>query len=441
MTLQAVWHHRRRQRGAILIVAMLVALALTTMILALARSMRVELAASANYASARQAAMVDAAAERFVLAVLADATAGTMPDLAETEFYAVPVGAGYFWIIRPDLGDSSQPAFGLVDEASKLNLNTSDVDTLMRLPNMTTDVAAAIVDWVDGDSNLSPGGAENEAYLALREPYQAKNAPLETLEELLLVRGVTRELLYGRGPASNTSTLGSAFTDWTVEHGIHALVTVYSSEPNTASDGQQRVNINDGNRQPLRDLLTQSLGAPRAAELLARAGPAPFRDIFDLFVRTGMTQDEFGQLADRMRTSNARNLRGRVNVNTAPREVLLTLPGLESGDVDKLLAARSSTDQTVAWVAGTLQDRAVGLGNRITARSYQYSAEIVAVSGDGRAFVRSRIVVDTTSGTPVVVYRRNLTDRGFPLDQGILESLRRNESLTGQNGGRREVGL
>jgi general secretion pathway protein K len=35
--------------------------------------------------------------------------------------------------------------------------------------------------------------------MSLPNPYEAKNADFETLEELLLVKGMTREILYGKG--------------------------------------------------------------------------------------------------------------------------------------------------------------------------------------------------------------------------------------------------
>ncbi|HEX8949124.1 MAG TPA: helix-hairpin-helix domain-containing protein, partial [Dissulfurispiraceae bacterium] len=40
-------------------------------------------------------------------------------------------------------------------------------------------------------------GAESDYYMSLPNPYKAKNADFDTLEELLLVKGVTPELLYG----------------------------------------------------------------------------------------------------------------------------------------------------------------------------------------------------------------------------------------------------
>jgi hypothetical protein len=92
-------------------------------------------------------------------------------------------------------------------------------------------------------------------------------------------------------------------------------------------------------------------------------------------------------------------------------------------------------------VLDTLGVKARGLGKVITGKTSQYSADIIAVTGNGRAFKRVRIVVDASGDTPQIVYRRELTDRGWPMDPQILASLRAGEGLettgsTTGNGGR-----
>ena len=75
-----------------------------------------------------------------------------------------------------------------------------------------------------------------------------------------------------------------------------------------------------------------------------------------------------------------------------------------------------------------LESKAIGLGSFITGRGAVYSADIVAVSGNGRAFRRVRIVVDTAGESgPRIVYRRDLTDLGWPMDPQILQGLRNGE--------------
>lgn len=58
-------------------------------------------------------------------------------------------------------------------------------------------IISAVADWQDGDSLLHLEGAEQEYYDTLNPPYACKNAPIENLEELMLVRGITPEIFYG----------------------------------------------------------------------------------------------------------------------------------------------------------------------------------------------------------------------------------------------------
>lgn len=53
------------------------------------------------------------------------------------------------------------------------------------------DLCDALVDWLDGDDEISgTGGAESEYYQSLEQPYAAKNRPMDTPEELLLIKGL-----------------------------------------------------------------------------------------------------------------------------------------------------------------------------------------------------------------------------------------------------------
>ena len=57
--------------------------------------------------------------------------------------------------------------------------------------------ANSILDWIDEDDLQRPGGAEKDYYLSLPSPYLPKNAQIQDMRELLLVKGVNRHLLYG----------------------------------------------------------------------------------------------------------------------------------------------------------------------------------------------------------------------------------------------------
>ena len=442
---------------------MVVTFALAATVLVLCRSMRAESLASANQAAAVQVCSIERGAEQYVLSILADQGEAAR-RLDENYFAAVQVGDGYFWILRPDYNDAQLPAFGLVEESGKLNINYSSFDKVDRLPIISYAASSSLMDWIDDDNNVERDGAETSYYVGLRdpaEPYYCKNARLETVEEVLLVRGWTRAMVYGDGTAPplgiRSGTLGAGNgigVDPAFSHGLYDLMTIYSVETNAAADGQTRINVNvsrsqrAGMREQLRTRLRARLDQARADQIVSLVGDNRLQDAFDLYFRCKLTAGEFDKVADDIGTTGEATLRGRVNINAAPRDVLLTLDNLESADVDKLIAARPSVQNIqpgqLSWVADALGQKAVGLGQQITTRTFQWSADILAVTGNGRAFKRCRIVVDTRNGTPQIVYRRDLTDRGWPMDRQILASLRSGQfasrslavgGMTGSRGG------
>src|SRR5687767_2951318 len=175
---RAMRKSRLRRRGTILIVALIVTLSLSASVLVLCRNMRVEAMAAANRSAAMQVQAIERGAEQYVLAILQDQGEAAL-DLSEDQFAAVPIGEGYFWVLRPDYDDDQMPIFGLVDESAKLNINTCTVEQLMNLPGMLEQTAGSIVDWHDDDNNPGPLGVESEYYATLPDPYQSKNARYE----------------------------------------------------------------------------------------------------------------------------------------------------------------------------------------------------------------------------------------------------------------------
>src|SRR5689334_21228410 len=90
----------RRRRGTIFVTAVWVTLILGAAVLVYARSMRVELLAAANKQAADEAAAVERGAEQYVLAQI-ELGKGDARSITAAPAEAVPVGGGYFWIIRP----------------------------------------------------------------------------------------------------------------------------------------------------------------------------------------------------------------------------------------------------------------------------------------------------------------------------------------------------
>lgn len=122
-------------------------------------------------------------------------------------------------------------SFYIEDEERKINLNTAPKSILEKL-GLAEDVVCSIIDWRDTDDNMTlPAGAEDEYYQTLNLPYHCKNTSFESLEELLLVKGMTKQILYG-------------------EDGISQWITVY---------GKGVVNINTASKRVLSALLNERL--------------------------------------------------------------------------------------------------------------------------------------------------------------------------------------
>jgi general secretion pathway protein K len=105
----------------------------------------------------------------------------------------VPLGAGQY-------------TYCISDEEARLNLNsTTQPDRMSRLlealgverENRDT-IWASLQDWKDGNDEHRLNGAESDdTYLKLPVPYRAKNAPLDSVAELIQVKGVTAKLMEG----------------------------------------------------------------------------------------------------------------------------------------------------------------------------------------------------------------------------------------------------
>lgn len=434
---------RNQESGTVLIVTMWIVLVLAGLVLVFSRSMRVEAIASANYIASLQAEAVARGAAQFILAQVENQESPSGLE-GEDLYEAVEVGEGLFWILRPSFDDDRTYSFGIRDEAAKINLNSASMEMLLKLPGMTAELAAAIIDWRDADSEVSPGGAEGEYYLLLSDPYYCKDAPFETVEELLLVKGASPDLLYGEDTNRN-GVLDSNENDadeseppdnkdGNLDRGFLDYITVYSREPNVSETGEERINVNEVQGNALPDLLRQVVNEDRFFQIMDRVRDGrPFQNIMDFYFRTGLEIAEFTQIADQLTTTRDTSLVGLINVNTASREVLLCLPELDESDVDALIAKRVSPDtdlSSIAWVAEALpQEKAVSVGRYITTRSFQYSADIVSVSGDGRAYKRNKTVLDTRDDTARFLYWKDLTSLGWPLESEIISTLRSGLSL------------
>jgi DNA uptake protein ComE-like DNA-binding protein len=440
----------RRENASVFIIVLWVCIGLVSIALYFANSMTYELRASDNRVSGLASDQAIEGAARYVGYVLSNyATNGAVPATNEFACDDVPVGDAHFWIIGrdPDGGVSgatpADPAFGLVDEGSKLNLNTVNTNVLSYLPNMTMDFANAIMDW------RGTNGVVSLDYASLG--YLPKNAPFETVDELRLVYGATEDLLAG-DDINRNGVLDANEKDSTGTGGLNSglleYTTVWTREPNFHSDGSSLTNVNTATQPQLQSFFENE----RAGNATAMAtslhssihpsyGLNNCNGILDLAVRChnlGMSETDFTNIYNNVTTSTNLYLRGRVNVNTAGADVLTALfEGLNidqqtaSGAAQSLITYREQNPNSlnsIWWMIDALGNNspvitALQGGDYVTIKSFQFTADIAAVGPFGRGYRRVKFIFDTSEGTPIILYRQDLSRLGWALGDKARQTL------------------
>ena len=439
---------RRAERASVLIIVLWVAIGLISITLYFANSMTLELRASDNRTSGLAAEQAIEGTARYVSWALYNySTNGTWPTNADFICNDIPIGDAKAWIIGRSRTATATtgPAFGLVDEAGKLNLNTATTNALWYLPGMDYDLAYAITDWRNTNGSVSLD------YSMLG--YDAKFAPFETVDELRLIDGMTMKLLVGDDANRNgilDSDENALVTGTTSNPGLLEYTTVYSREPNANWDGSTRTNVNS--TEELQGLLTEAFGSGKAQQVMTQiqssgggggnggngATTTTFNSLLGFYLASGLSETEFDTIYDYITASTNDFTYGRVNVNTASEAVLVALfIGANVDEQTAESAARTLVSYrelnpnnlgTIAWIVSALGSdssvvQALASQDLVTTRSYQYSADIAAVGPYGRGYRRVKFVFDTTDGTPKIIYRQDLSRLGWALGNNVRETL------------------
>ena len=420
-----------------LVIVLWVAVGLVSVALYFANSMHYELVASDNRMNGTSADQAIEGAARYVAMILQlYATNGVVPDTTRLRCEAVPVGDARFWLIgrNPQPAGSKEPYFGLVDEGGKFNLNYVSTNLFQYLPNMTVDFTEAILDW------RGTNGVASLDYTAMG--YAAKNAPFETVDELRLVYGATRDLLVGEDLNRNgvlDANEKDANGNGEANAGLLEYVTVYTREPNFHSDGSSLTNVNTASRSQMRALLQNAGLSTSYLDQLTNS--RPYSGIFGFAVRCrnfGMSSSDFALLYNNITTKTNAYLRNRINVNTAGADVLTALfMGLNVDESTAESAAQTLVTyrqqnpanlSSVAWVIDALGTSspvvaALGRGDYVTTHSYQFTADIAAVGAYGRGYRRVKFVFDISDVTPKILYRQDLSRLGWALGDKSADGL------------------
>jgi type II secretory pathway component PulK len=447
------------QRGSVLVIVLMICLGLVVLVLYFAESINSELQASANRVGEIEARQAVEAGIRYAAYILNNyAIDGVVPDNGvppeqTTYYYSGTLEAGdqvgdqagdpQFWFIGRDVNNppTSDPIFCLVDECSKLNLNTVTATMLDQLPmvNMTDEFSQAIVAWRTRQSQANSTGAGN-TYSSLDPPRLNKGAPYESTFELRLVYGATLDLLFGEDtnlngaldPNENDGDLSPPHDnqDGMLQPGLFEYVTAFSSQPTTTHAGGARVNITNltftnANYNRLGAVLrSKGIGNGRVTAILRNVAGRTFTSVAEFMQASRMTADEFALVHTSLVGATSAGL---VNVNTASETVLACIPGIGVNNAQSVVNYRVSNPTALtsfAWLPSVLSTAAIRrAGPYLTDQSYQFSADIAAVGRFSRGYHRERVVFDTSMGTPRIIYRQDLTAYGWALGTKIRKAL------------------
>lgn len=389
---------------------------------------------------------------------------------------------------------SAASAIGGLASDETLISGSTGRQLLMGLPGMTEEIADAILDYLDEDDEPREFGAEVDYYSGLDPPYRPKNGPLETVEELLLVRGVTPQLLFGRdenrngvidpqemAPPADGDRFEQEMLNEVPERGWSSYLTLYGMEKNYGADGAEKIFINDEDLEALHGRLMEVVpqewadfivayriyGASTStanntnknyvtttqfnfANQQAKTTFASALDLIDaevsLAAQGGNSQGNnsgsnsggsqimkspFQQLTaaewmpdfmELFTVNESPIIPGRININQAPRELLVAIPGMTEEAAEAIIANRvpvpdennpTRAYETWIWMEGLVTlDEMKTLLPLINAGGDVHRAQIVGYYEGGSAFSRHEAVIDATQPEPRLLLWRDISHLG-----------------------------
>lgn len=256
---------RRDDKGVILIALLWILTALSVIALSFSREGFVEVSAARNARDLSDAYYIARAGINAAVFQLLEKRFTPRVQQLELDQPPDPLDLGR---VTGTFGDGSYEV-EIQDESGKINLNFVSEEQLRALMQVVgiqqpdSDIIVdSIMDWRDVDTAHRPSGAEDDYYQNLPVPYKAKNNRMETVEELLLVRGVTPEYYYGHPERSPDGSV-------IYRYGLSRCFTVYSTS--------NRISVNYA---PLYVLMSVPGMPPEAARMIyERRQVKPFSNI------------------------------------------------------------------------------------------------------------------------------------------------------------------
>jgi general secretion pathway protein K len=181
----------------------------------------------------------------------------------------------------------------------KININTADGPLLKQVLTLQgadgdaiSVVSDSILDWIQPGDRPRPAGAKSDYYLGLTPSYYAKNAPMDTTEELLLVKGVTPAMYYGwSSDSGNTKAHQLGFghapgQEPNYAFGLKDVFTAYSSG---------KINLLTAGDTVLSLIPGMDTTAVQGIETARQSDP-PIRTVQGLLAAAGIDPSAVGQI-------------------------------------------------------------------------------------------------------------------------------------------------
>jgi type II secretory pathway component PulK len=232
---------------------------------------------------------------------------------------------------------SSSFRLEIVDASSLVNINTAAQEQLERLP-LTPEQVDTLLDWREADRSPRSDGAKDEYYNSLENPYNAKLGRLNTVDELLLIKGFTPDVLWEpQENVTGVTLVQGAQEDQPV---LIDLITVDSASQPVSASGQPRLNANTVTVQ---QMVARQIPANIATAIFQRRGS--FTRVGQILALPGVTAQNARLILDNLAINSQTRVEGKINPNTATEAVLNSLPNM-TPDIAAAIVARQGTGFT-----------------------------------------------------------------------------------------------
>ena len=262
------------EKGMALVLTLVVITILAVLVLEFNYLMRVEAEIAGNYRDSLKAYYLANSGVNFAYLLLRD------DDLSHDSL-------DEDWALAKPLVAMEEGAviFQIEDECGKININSllskkgmidekkkAILERLFEVLEIDKELVDVICDWLDNNNKVRDFGAEDDYYSELEKPYPCKNKPLDTVDELFLLKGFSDEVFYGEEKERGS---------------LNSYLTVY---------GDGKININTAPSIVLQSL-HPDIDASLAREIVEYRKDHPFKELTDLKAIFGIDEGLYNKIS------------------------------------------------------------------------------------------------------------------------------------------------